>query len=222
MDKIIRGKKIYNGNKNTLYETNNPFIIEIESTDRISAVVSNTLFKLFANSGIPTHYIRDGNNESSTFVRKANMINLKAIGRFVAAGSFCKRYGVKFGKIFDDMTYELRYKNASLNNPFISPSNAAYGLSLVDYYDLLIIEDLTYQIGDIAKDFFDELNLTLVDFKLEFGYDCETKELILCDEFSPDTCKLWDKDGKLLENSFFINGEGNLDKAYQKILDQLD
>ena len=166
----------------------------------------------------------DGTNEHSKVVRKANMIKLEVIGRFITAGSFCKRYGIASGIPFDNMSFELCYKNDDLPeaDPFISPSAAAYGLHLATIDQLEDIENYTYLIGLVAKDFFAKFGLTLVDFKVEFGIDVETGELILCDEFSPDTCRLWDKDGKSFDKDVFRKDLGNVSETYKKILEMVD
>ena len=236
---VTRGKKIYEGKANTIYETDNPFLLELESTDRISAgngekkdviegkgltnnKISTALFKLFEKNGVPTHYVCDGSNEYSKVVRKAKMIKLEVIGRFIAAGSFCKRYGIEQGKVFDDMTFELSYKDDSLGDPFVSDTAAVHGLGIVSENDLYDIEDYTYTIGAIAQEFFMNFDLTLVDFKVEFGLDVETGELILCDEFSPDTCRLWDKDGKSFDKDVFRKDLGNVSETYKKILEMIE
>lgn len=236
--KVTRGKKIYEGKANTLYETNNPYFLEMESTDRISAgngekkdvvegkgltnnTISTALFKLFEKEGIPTHYVCAGSNEYSKVVKKADMIKLEVIGRFISAGSFCKRYGMAEGVIFDNMTFELCYKDDKLEDPFISPTAAAYALKVATIDQLFTIEDYTEQIGEVAKAFFEQFGLTLVDFKVEFGIDKATGKLILCDEFSPDTCRLWDKDGKSFDKDVFRKGLGNVKETYQAILEKI-
>ena len=234
--KIIRGKKLYEGKANTLYEVvSQPNLIEMESTDRISAgngekrdvvegkgltnnAISTALFKSFEAYHIPTHYVCDGVTSYSKVVKKAKMIPLEVIGRFIAAGSFCKRYAVKPGTVFDIMTFELSYKDDKLGDPFVSETAAAFGLNVAPIEDIEIIKEYTYQIGKVAKDFFAQFDLTLVDFKVEFGYDCETGKIILCDEFSPDTCRLWDKDGKSFDKDVFRKGLGNVQETYQAIL----
>lgn len=238
MSTILRGKKIHEGKANTLYETNCPAYLEMESTDRISAgneekkdvvkgkgltnnKISSILFQLFESSGIPTHFVCEGSNEYSKIIRKCNMIKLEVIGRFIAAGSFCKRYGVKSGTVFEDMSFELCYKDDSLGDPFISPSAAAFGLKLATAKDLSLIEDYTYIIGETAKNFFEKFELTLVDFKIEFGYDDETGKILLCDEFSPDTCRLWDKNGHSFDKDVFRNGTGNVEETYSRILEKI-
>ena len=234
--KVTRGKKIYEGKANTLYETNDPNLLEMESTDRISAgngekrdivegkgltnnTISTALFKLFEQNGVPTHYVCDGTNKYSKIVRKADMIKLEVIGRFISAGSFCERYGIEPGIPFEGMIFELCYKDDALGDPFISKSAAAYAMKVATLYQLDDIEDYTYQIGSVAQDFFKRFDLTLVDFKVEFGFDKTTGVIILCDEFSPDTCRLWDKDGKSFDKDVFRKGLGNVQETYKSILD---
>lgn len=233
---VSRRQKLYEGKANTIYATDNEFLLELESTDRISAgngekkdvvdgkgltnnAVSTKLFELFEEEGIPTHYVGKGSNKYSKVVRKANMIKLEVIGRFIAAGSFCKRYNIEQGKVFDEMTFELSYKDDSLGDPFVSETAAVYGLDLISEDDLYDIMVYTYTIGEIARDFFEECGLTLVDFKVEFGYDAETGELMLCDEFSPDTCRLWDENGNSWDKDVFRKDLGNVSETYKKLLD---
>lgn len=235
--KVIRGEELYVGKANTIYATNNPYLLEMESTNRISAgngerwdviegkglvnnVISTMLFKLFAKNGVPTHYVYDGSNQYSKVIRKANMIKLEVIGRFIAAGSFCKRHPeIKAGTVFDEMLFELTYKDDALGDPFISAEEAINKYKVATEEQLEDIEDYTFNIGICAQDFFKEFGLTLVDFKVEFGLDAETGELILCDEFSPDTCRLWDKDGNSYDKDVFRKNIGNVSDTYQKLLD---
>lgn len=235
--KVIRGKKIYEGKANTLYETNNPDLLDMESTDRISAgngekrdvvegkgltnnTISTALFSLFEKEGVPTHFVCNGCNEHSKIVKKARMIKLEVIGRFISAGSFCKRYGINPGIHFQGMTYELCLKDDVLGDPFVSESAAAYALRVATNDQLREIKNYTYIIGIVAQKFFKQFDLTLVDFKVEFGLDKDGK-IILCDEFSPDTCRLWDKDGKSFDKDVFRKGLGNVEKTYKAILEKI-
>ena len=234
---VIRGEELYVGKANTIYATNNPYLLEMESTNRISAgngerrdviegkglvnnVISTMLFKLFAKNGVPTHYVCDGSNQYSKVIRKADMIKLEVIGRFIAAGSFCKRHPeIKAGTVFDDMLFELTYKDDALGDPFISLEEAINEYEVATEEQLEDIEDYTFTIGVCAQNFFKEFGLTLVDFKVEFGIDVETGELILCDEFSPDTCRLWDENGNSYDKDVFRKNIGNVSETYQKLLD---
>ena len=234
----IRGQKLYEGKANTLYEVvDHPFYLEMESTDRISAgngirrdiiegkgitnsAISSVLFKLFRSKGIPTHFISDGTNEYSIIVKKANMIKLEVIGRFIAAGSFCERYGFESGTVFKDLIYELCYKNDAMGDPFVSETCAAYGFEVAPMRDLQLIAQYTKSVGILARDFFKEFNLTLVDFKVEFGYDLNGK-LMLADEFSLDTCRLWDENGKSFDKDVFRKSTGNVSETYKKVLERI-
>ena len=236
---FTRGKQLYVGKANTIYETDNPYYYEMECTNRISAcngekrdviegkglvnsTISSMLFQLFEKNGIPTHYVCRGSNALSKVVRKASMIKLEVIGRFVAAGSFCKRHPkIASGTVFDDMLFELTLKDDELGDPFISEDEAINKYHLVTQDQLEDIQDYTYNIGICARDFFKEFDLTLVDFKVEFGLDAQTGELILCDEFSPDTCRLWDKDGNSYDKDVFRKGLGNVSDTYQRLLDMI-
>ena len=171
MDIITRGTKFYEGKNNTLYWTNNPYIIEMEAKNETSNLISTLLFKLLSNNGIPVHFICSGTNSISKRVRKANIINLNAIGRFVCDESFSKRYGIAPGIVFDDMVFELKYINKELKNPFISSSAAEYGLHIASYSDLLEIEEITYFAGDIIKYFFGIgcAEMTLEEIGEKFG-----------------------------------------------------
>lgn len=241
-----RGKKLYVGKANTLYEVLDdygsvePYVLEMESTDRISAgdgvktdviegkgyannLVSTILFKRFNKAHIPTHYISEGTTTSSKFVRKAKMIPLEVIGRNFAAGSFCRRYGTEQGRKFDPMLLELTYKNDGAHDPLII-KDAVIALEIADEVTLDAIDDYTRLINLVATEFFKELGLTLVDFKVEYGIDTETGELMLADEISQDTCRLLDGEGNSVDKDVFRRGDskGEVSKIYQKMVDMLE
>ena len=223
-----RGKEIHANQANTLYEALDddgnvlPYIIEMERTDCISAddvaskdlteskgyifnLVSNLFFKRFAMRGVFTHFVSEGTTPFSKFVRKADMIPLKVVGRNYAAGSFCRRYGVKEGELLGPVLVELFYKNDELGNPLID-CDAALTLDLIDDVDdLEIIFEYMKIINEAAEEFFDELGiLRLVDFKAEFGYDKATRKVMLCDGFGgPDTYRLMDIYGNSVESNIF-------------------
>lgn len=235
--KVTRGEQLHAGKVNVIYATDNPYLLEMEATNKISAgngerrdvvegkakvnsTISAMLFKLFEKNGIPTHYVCEGSNEFSKVVRKADMIKLEVIGRFIATGSFLKRNpDVADGTVFDDMLFEVCYKDDAMGDPFISMDEAIYEYKVCTKEQFEDIEYYTYNIGICAQEFFKEFELTLVDFKVEFGIDAETGELILCDEFSPDTCRLWDKDGKSYDKDVFRKNMGNVSETYKALLD---
>ena len=242
-----RGKEIYAGKANTLYEVladNGDVmadVIEMECTDRISAgdgarkdvvegkgyannLVSTLLFKKFAEKGVITHYVSEGTTPSSKIVRSAEMIPLEVIGRNFAAGSFCRRYGVEVGRPFKPLLVEFTYKNDEFHDPLIN-CDAALALGLVDdESNFDIIYAYMDIITDVATEFFKELGLDLVDFKVEFGYDVETGVIMLCDEFSQDTCRLQDEHGNSVDKDIFRRGESDeeVSEVYQKLVSMLE
>ena len=244
--KLKRGKQIYVGKTNTLYEalkddgTVNPYVLEMEATDRISTgdgvkmyvvkgkgyannLVSTLLFKKFEEAGIPTHYIRPGTTAESKFVRKAKMIPLEVIGRNYTAGSFCRRYGCEDGMKLDPMLIELTYKNDELHDPLIT-IEAAEALGIVDDFNIYAMYDYMDKINEVASQFFKELGLTLIDFKVEFGIDYDSGEVILADEFSQDTCRLHDATGQSVDKDLFRRGssKSEVSEVYKKLARMLE
>ena len=209
MERVVSPAPFHEGKVNSLYDTNDPNVLLIRSTDRVSAengkrrdvipgkalansLVSSMLFKRFKEAGIPTHVVGKGPDPFSKFIRKAHMVKLEVILRNITAGSFCKRYGVESGIVLSNPIVEYTYKNDELNDPLIT-EDAAISLEVVSAQDSYLIKEYMRKINEVAMQFFGELSLTLVDFKVEFGIDAETGELMLCDEFSLDTCRLWDE-----------------------------
>lgn len=237
-----RGKKIYEGKANTLYEiiadgVISEDLIEMESTDRISAgngkvrdevegkgaannLLSTLLFQRFNKAGIPTHYVCQGTTPTSKVVRKCEMIKLEVVGRNKAAGSFVKRYGVKEGVKFKDMVLELTLKDDQLEDPLIVP-DAVVQLGICSLSELAEIEHYTCLINHEAKQFFKSLSLDMVDFKVEFGR--YKGGVILADEFSQDTCRLWDANGKKVDKDIFREGgnKSDVSSVYKEMLKML-
>lgn len=243
---LKRGNQIYEGKTNTLYEvhnddgTVNPYVLEMEATDRISNgdgakvdiiegkghannIVSTLLFKELEKAEVPTQYIGPGTTEESMLVRKAKMVPLEVICRNYTAGDFCRRYGCDEGKKLYPMLVELRYENDQLQNPLIT-FEAAVAMGIVDDYALCQILDYSEVVNEVATQFFEKLGLTLIDFKVEFGFDCQTGKLILADEFSQDTCRLHDANGNSVDKDLFRRGYSNseVSKVYKKLAYMLE
>ena len=124
-------------------------------------------------------------------VKKVSIVPLEVIVRNISAGSFAKRYGVKEGIVFDEPTFELSYKNDDLGDPLMNDYHAI-ALKLATREEIELIKSMTFKVNEVMKQYFDTLNVTLVDFKLEFGKTADG-QIVLADEISPDTCRLWDK-----------------------------
>ena len=146
---------------------------------------------------------------------------LEVIIRNIAAGSFSKRYGVKEGVVFDSPTIEFSYKNDELGDPLINTYHAlAMHLATQDEID--VITRYAFTVNEALKEFWDERGVTLVDFKLEFGR-LSDGTIVLADEISPDTCRLWDKaTGKKLDKDRFRQDLGGVEDAYNEIMHRMD
>ena len=168
---------------------------------------------------IPTHYIKKI-NENSILAKKVDIIPIEVVLRNIAYGSLCKQTDIEPGTNLKQPLIDLYYKNDSLNDPLLT-SERIILLDFIKAEELHQVKEITHKINIILKDFFLKLNLTLVDFKLEFGRD-SSGQIILADEFSPDNCRLWDrntKNGKIesLDKDRFRNDLGDLIEAYSEI-----
>mgnify|MGYP000099128472 FL=1 len=172
----------------------------------------------FEKAGVPTHLIEEL-NDRETAVKKVDIVPLEVIIRNVAAGSFSKRMGVEEGKELLCPILEFSYKNDDLGDPFINDDYAlALGLATKD--ELAKIREYTLKVNEIMKEYFLQANLKLIDFKIEFGRF--HGEILLADEVSPDTCRLWDKDtNEKLDKDRFRRDLGNVEEAYQEVFKRL-
>lgn len=185
----------------------------------INNIMSNHMFQLLEKQGVPTHFVEQL-SERETVVKKVSIVPLEVIIRNISAGSFAKRYGVNEGIVFDQPTIEFSYKNDDLGDPLINDYHAM-ALKLATAEEIETIKKMAFKINEVMKAYFDTLNVTLVDFKLEFG-KTDDGTIILADEISPDTCRLWDKDtGEKLDKDRFRRDLGNVEEAYQEILRRL-
>ena len=185
----------------------------------INNVMSNHMFQLLEKQGVPTHFVEQL-SERETVVKKVSIVPLEVIIRNISAGSFAKRYGVNEGIVFDQPTIEFSYKNDDLGDPLINDYHAM-ALKLATADEIETIKKMAFKVNEVMKAYFDTLNVTLVDFKLEFGKTAQGT-IILADEISPDTCRLWDKDtGEKLDKDRFRRDLGNVEEAYQEILRRL-
>ncbi len=180
--------------------------------------MSNHVFQILEKQGIPTHYIEEL-SDRETAVKKVEIVPLEVIIRNVAAGSFSKRLGVEEGVVFKEPTIEFSYKNDELGDPLIN-SYFAVALNLATWDEIKIIEEYAFKVNEVLKAYFLQANLKLIDFKIEFGrYD---GKIILADETSPDTCRLWDADtNEKLDKDRFRRDLGNVEEAYNEVFKRL-
>ncbi|MFA6867518.1 MAG: phosphoribosylaminoimidazolesuccinocarboxamide synthase [Clostridia bacterium] len=180
--------------------------------------VSNFMFKMLESKGIPTHFIEQI-SDRQTYVKKVKIVPIEVIVRNIAAGSLAKRLGLEEGTKLKSTVLEYCYKDDSLGDPMINEYHA-YALGLATKEELEIIAAYSFKINDIMTEFFKDLGIELIDFKLEFGR--YMGKIILADEISPDTCRFWDsKTGQKLDKDRFRRDLGNVEEAYQEILKRL-
>lgn len=185
-------------------------------------VVNNTMsaviFKILEEKGIPTHLIEQL-NDRETLVKAVEILPLEVIPRNIVAGSLSKRLGIEEGTVLNQAVLELCYKNDDLGDPMINDSHVlAMGLATED--QLAVLKDYAMKINTILSAYFAERDLKLVDFKIEFGL--YNGQVILADEISPDTCRLWDAHtNKKMDKDRFRRDLGDVERVYQEVLNRL-
>ncbi len=226
-------EQLYEGKAKKVFATNDPDMVIVDYKDDATAfngekkgsiagkgvinnIMSNRLFKLLEQNGVPTHFVEEL-SDRETLVRKVSIVPLEVIIRNISAGSFSKRYGVEEGIRFDSPTIEFSYKNDSLGDPLIN-SYHAIALKLATKDEIGQIKTMAFKVNDVMREYFDALNVILVDFKLEFGKTSDGK-IVLADEISPDTCRFWDKDTReKLDKDRFRRDLGGVEDAYREIM----
>ncbi len=191
----------------------------IEGKGVINNRVTNHMMRLLESKGIPTHYVEEL-SDSETLVKKAAIIPLEVIVRNIAAGSLSKRLGLPEGSALKHTVLEYSYKDDALGDPMINEYHIA-AMELATPDELNLIASYALRVNNILMDYLKELNIELVDFKLEFGKTPDGT-IILADEISPDTCRLWDSATKRkLDKDRFRRDLGGVEDAYQEILRRL-
>ncbi|MBQ5467284.1 MAG: phosphoribosylaminoimidazolesuccinocarboxamide synthase, partial [Oscillospiraceae bacterium] len=170
-------------------------------------------------AGVPTHFVEEL-SERETLVRRVEIVPLEVIVRNRSAGSFSKRYGVEEGRVFDAPTIEFSYKNDALGDPLINSSHViALGLAAPE--ELELIRRYAFRVNEVLSALWASRGITLVDFKLEFGRLADGT-IVLADEISPDTCRLWDSaTGKKLDKDRFRRDLGGVEDAYAEVMRRL-
>ena len=225
-------EQLYEGKAKKVFKTDDPKCLIVDYKDDATAfngekkgqivgkgVVNNTMtniiLQLLEQKGVPTHYVEQI-SDRETIVKAVKILPLEVITRNISAGSFAKRYGVEEGIVFDKPTFELSYKNDDLGDPLMCESHAL-ALKLVTEEQLEKVKANTATVNETLKEFFLDKGLKLVDFKIEFGlYD---GEVILADEISPDTCRLWDVEtNEKMDKDRFRRDLGKIEETYAEVL----
>ena len=228
--------QLYEGKAKRVYETEDPNLLIVSYKDDATAFnglkkgtiagkgvinnqMSNRLMMRLAEAGVPNHFVEEL-SERDTLVRCVQIVPLEVIVRNIAAGSFSKRYGVDEGVVFDEPTVEYSYKNDALGDPLLNTSHAL-ALGVATEEEIEIIRRYALKVNEFLKAFWLDCGVILVDFKLEFGRTADG-EIILADEISPDTCRLWDaKTHEKLDKDRFRRDLGGVEDAYKEIMKRL-
>lgn len=180
--------------------------------------MTNKVFQMLEKEGVPTHYVEEL-SDRETLVKKVEIVPLEVIIRNVAAGSFSKRLGVEEGTQLTIPTIEFSYKNDDLGDPLIN-SYFAVALDLATWEEIETIKKYAFKVNDVLKAYFLQADMKLIDFKIEFGR--YHGEIILADEVSPDTCRLWDvHTNEKLDKDRFRRDLGNVEEAYNEVFKRL-
>ena len=228
-------EQLYEGKAKKVFATDDPEVVIVDYKDDATAFngvkkgtimgkgvvnnrMSNYVMKQLEKAGVPTHLVEEL-SDRETAVKKVSIVPLEVIVRNVAAGSFSKRMGVEEGKSLACPILEFSYKNDDLGDPFIN-KYYALALELATEEEIETITNMAFKVNELLCEFFKKANIQLVDFKLEFGR--YKGSIILADEVSPDTCRLWDIDTHAkLDKDRFRRDMGGVEDAYQEVFKRL-
>ena len=229
-------EQLYEGKAKKVYATDDPDLVIVSYKDDATAFdglkkgtivgkgvinnqMTNRLMARMEKAGIPTHFVKEL-SERDTLVRRVSIVPLEVIIRNLSAGHFASRYGVEEGIVFPEPTIEFSYKNDELHDPLLNAYHAV-ALGLASWQEIELIKKYAFAVNDVLKAFWADCGVTLVDFKLEFGKTAQG-QIVLADEISPDTCRLWDaKTGEKLDKDRFRRDMGGVEDAYAEVMRRL-
>lgn len=233
-------QKLYEGKAKIIYPTDDPEILLADYKDdatafnaqkrgtilgkgEINCKISSHLFQQLEQQGVPTHYL-DCPAPNQMRIKRVIILPIEVIVRNIAAGSLCKQTGLAVGTLINPPLVEYCYKNDDLGDPLLT-RDRLFLLKLATPQQLEQIQTLALQINQILQDFFNQCGITLVDFKIEFGLTAD-QQIILADEISPDTCRLWnqaetDPQQRVMDKDRFRQDLGNVESAYQQVLERV-
>ncbi len=234
--KVEKTVQLYEGKAKKVYATNDENYCIVSYKDDATAFnglkkgiitgkgainnrVTNYLMQMLEKNGIPTHFVKEI-SDRETVVKKVSIVPLEVIVRNIAAGSLAKRLGLAEGTKLNSTVLEFCYKNDDLGDPMVNEYHI-YAMGFATEKEVKLISDYSLKINRILSDYLKDLNIELIDFKLEFG---KTKDgtIVLADEISPDTCRFWDSvSGEKLDKDRFRRDMGGVEDAYKEILKRL-
>lgn len=227
---------VYEGKAKRLFKTEEAGVLRVAYKDDATALngvrkesfagkgelnnqITSLIFSHLAEAGIECHFIR-AISETEQLVKEVSIIPLEVVVRNVMAGSLAKRLGKEEGEQIPNAIVEFYYKDDALDDPFINDDHVLY-LEVATTSEMDTIRQAARSINKVLQELFNQMNITLIDFKLEFGRDV-AGEILLADEISPDTCRLWDKEtNQKLDKDVFRRNIGNLTDVYTEVLNRL-
>ncbi len=229
-------EQMYEGKAKRVYATEDPSLVIVSYKDDATAFnglkkgtiagkgvinnkMSNFLMQILEKEGVKTHFVEEL-SDRDTLVKRVKILPLEVIIRNISAGSFAKHYGVEEGIVFAEPTIEFSYKNDDLGDPLLNEYHAL-ALGIATKEEIALVKSMAFKINEVLKAYFKKLNVTLVDFKIEFGKTTDG-EIVLADEISPDTCRFWDSTtGEKLDKDRFRRDLGGVEDAYQEMMRRL-
>ncbi len=237
---MVTRQKLYEGKAKVLYTTDDPEVLltyfkddatafnaqkrgSIQGKGTVNCAISSHLFKKLEAAGIPTHFI-DQPSATEMRVRAVKIVPVEVVVRNIAAGSLCQQTGLELGTVLEKPLVDFYYKNDALGDPLLTRDRLLL-LKLATPEQIDQLQAMALRINDFLKVFFHECGITLVDFKLEFGLD-KHQQLILADEISPDTCRLWnqsetDPQRRVMDKDRFRQDLGGVESAYQQVMERV-
>ena len=232
MEKTVQ---LYEGKAKKVFATTDPDVVLVSYKDDATAFnglkkgqiagkvvinknCSNHMFKMLEKQGIKTHFIKEV-SDTDSYVKKVEIVPVEVIVRNIAAGSLSKRLGIPEGTALKSTVLEFSYKNDELGDPMINDYHV-FAMDLCSEKELNAIKDTAFKVNDFLRDYLKDINIDLIDFKLEFGRF--KGEIILADEISPDTCRFWDSTTKeKLDKDRFRRDMGGVEDAYKEVMSRL-
>ncbi len=233
-------QKLYEGKAKILYQTDEPGILlahfkddatafnaqkkgSIQNKGEMNCTITAHLFRQLATKGIPTHFV-DQPSPNEMRVRAVKILPLEVVVRNIAAGSLCQQTGIPLGTVLPQPLVEFYYKNDGLGDPLLTRDRLLL-LELATPEQLVQLQQMALQINTLLQEFFNQCGITLVDFKLEFGLD-SSHTLVLADEISPDTCRLWnqaetDPKQRVMDKDRFRHDLGSVESAYEQVMQRV-
>lgn len=233
-------KILYEGKAKQLFETEKPFELVqffkddatafnkkkheiIDSKGVLNNLISEFIFTYLGNNNIPNHFI-ERLSPREQLIKKVEIIPIEVVVRNIAAGTFSKRFGIEEGKNLPETLIEFNLKDDENDDPLVSEEHMkVFGWAKED--EIETMKKYAFEINTLLKKLFKKINITLVDFKIEFGryYSKNNYEIILADEISPDSCRLWDmSSNEKLDKDRFRRNIGGLIEAYKEVATRLE